>query len=195
MGGIPDEVVKVWEKLTGPALTQAGEALAQMTGLFVSIQNAGARQVPWPALSGILALEHPEADALYGVQLDANGLFEATILLLFTEESARRLVSVLMGEDIPLPLDGMGESALGEVGNVTGTAFLNVFANAFHRRWEPSPPKVRHGSLDALAAGLWPEAAQHATVLISEAIFTIRAQAIDGYVAVIPRVGPGGIPV
>ena len=65
-------------------------------------------------------------------------------MLILTCEKAMEMVDLLMG-DKPgscRELDGIGRSALAEMGNLSGTFFLNTIANLTGLESRPSPPVV-----------------------------------------------------
>ncbi|MCY0882166.1 MAG: chemotaxis protein CheC, partial [Firmicutes bacterium] len=164
----------------------AGNALAQFTQLSIKIRELSSEQIPWPQLSYALHIKNPAEDALYLVQLDAIGLFQAQVWLLLDESAAQILVTALLGEPSPQPLDDIGRSALGEIGNILGTAFLNVFADAFQQRWEPSPPHISYGILWDLMTTQLPNVDPTTAILVSQALFSIDNQPTNGYLVVVP---------
>jgi chemotaxis protein CheC len=110
------------------------------------------------------------------------GLFQAHILLVFSDVNGQRLVGALMGEAVPLPLDDMGVSALAEVGNVVGTAFLNVFSDLFHSVWEPTTPRVMLTSAETLTKEISPGT----TVLLTQALFQVTDEEVSAEIVVVP---------
>lgn len=123
------------------AVANAAAGLSEMVGrsidmraLEVSIMNVD--QVP-RLLSG------PE-DIAVGIYLAVGGDVNGHILLLLSPPDAKHLVDMLM--DVPdgttVFLGAMERSALGEVGNLTGSFFLNALAEITSLGAQPSPPAV-----------------------------------------------------
>lgn len=181
------DLLLIWNKLTQPALTRAGEALSTLTAEPVTLAGIRTRTVAWPELETMLQLSDPHRDLVYAAHLGAFGLFAADILLLFTETAVAQLVTVLLGEPAILPIDELGVSALAEVGNIIGTAFLNVFADTFHQSWEPTPPEVTVDYLTDLIGRIFPHWHPEDEVLLSEALLTLGEAKLEGYLAVVPR--------
>lgn len=176
----PETVLTIWKQAAEPALRRAGQALADLTGLPFALEDQWVGLLPWNQFVAELAAEHPVP--LYVVTLSAQGLFKAQIWLVFTETNGRDLVTAMVGAPPPHPLDAMGQSALAEVGNVVGTAFLNVFADRFFTAWEPSPPTVHYvarGWLEEQTAG-------DSLVLITDARFQVTGTRVKGELVVLP---------
>ncbi len=176
----PQEILKVWQKASIPALTTAGRALKQFSGLDFGVTETEVTVVPWSTMADRLKRTFP--NPLYAVHLEAVGLFQAHILMSFSDANAGRLVSALMGEPVDLPLDTMGLSALGEVGNVVGTAFLNVFSDMFQSVWEPTTPRV----LLTTAEELIREVSPGTRVLLTEALFQVTDEEVSAEIVVVP---------
>lgn len=182
------DLLAIWTQLTAPALERAGAALSQLTERPVTLTGIRTRVVAWPDLESLLHVPDPPGDQVYAAHLGAFGLFAADIVVLFSECSMVELVSVLTAEPAHLPVDALGLSALAEVGNIIGTAFLNVFADSFHERWEPTPPRVTAGPFASLLKDVFPDRKPQDAVLVSEALVTLGETLLEGYLAVSPRV-------
>lgn len=175
------DVLALWERVTAPALEEASLALAQMSGLDWQIASktvqpmSGAELMQWT--------QHVERTLGYSIGLTAHGLLTAAIVLVFDDAATEALVSALMGETVTVPLDAMGLSALAEVGNVVGTAFLNVFANQFQAIWEPSPPTVTRDSVATLVR----PAARAPQVLVTDGLFRVSGTSVEGHLVIVPQ--------
>ncbi len=175
-----DEVLTIWGKICGPGLDEAGRALSQMTGLEFTMEDRAVNEENWgDVLERFNSRDEPEYCL---VHLGARGLVTAQIMLIFSPDHCRRLISTMMGEEVELPLDDVGLSALAEIGNVVGTAFLNVFANLFRTTFEPTIPHVLHGR----GRQVFPEFACTRRVLVTEAIFRVTGQALTGEILIVP---------
>ncbi|MCY0863413.1 MAG: chemotaxis protein CheC [Sulfobacillus sp.] len=174
------QILAVWERASVPALAKAGMALKQFSGLDFAVTETDVTVVTWKTMS--VRLKNKITNPIYAIHLGAQGLFQAHILLLFSDVNSQRLVSALMGEPVHLPLDDMGISALAEVGNVVGTAFLNVFSDLFRTVWEPTTPRVLLSSAEAITEEISPGT----TVLLTEALFQVTGESVSGEIVVIP---------
>jgi chemotaxis protein CheC len=175
-----EQILAVWQRASVPALNRAGLALRQFSGLDFNVTESDVTVVPWSTMAD--RLKKSVTSPLYAVHLRAVGLFQAHILLVFSDVNGQRLVGALMGEAVPLPLDDMGVSALAEVGNVVGTAFLNVFSDLFHSVWEPTTPRVMLTSAETLTKEISPGT----TVLLTQALFQVTDEEVSAEIVVVP---------
>lgn len=85
----------------------------------------------------------PEA-LVVGIYLGIEGDLSGHLMLLFAAESAAKVVDMLMEqpEGSTQEIDELALSALGEAGNVTGSAYLNTLANRTGLKIIPSAPAV-----------------------------------------------------
>lgn len=94
-----------------------------------------------------LWLEKPEATvaaAFYQVQGDLSGF----LLLVFPTDEAEAIAQTILG---PEAADGvLVDSALGEIGNIVGSSFLNHLADHYRIHAAPTPPQVVRDMIGAL---------------------------------------------
>jgi chemotaxis protein CheC len=85
----------------------------------------------------------PENEAI-GIYLRAEGDLPGQIMMIIPYMKALELVDLLLNEPpgTTTRLDSLGRSALAEVGNQTGTFFLNSVARMIGGSVRPSPPAV-----------------------------------------------------
>jgi chemotaxis protein CheC len=105
------------------------------------VKNPSVRVVPLldiPKLSG-----GPESEAI-GVYLRADGDLTGQIMMIIPYERALELVDLLLGEPCGTTkhLGSLERSALAEVGNQTGTFFLNAVSSLLGVSVRPSIPAV-----------------------------------------------------
>lgn len=120
----------------------ASTALSRMVGRSIDISVPAARVLPF---AEAVEVTGPPEQEVTGIVLGIVGEMSATVLLLVPPEDAGRLVGLLGVE----PDDPMAESALGEIGNVVGTSYINALAAMTGMRLEPTPPAT---ATDMLAA-------------------------------------------
>lgn len=115
--------------------------LSQMIGREIDMRALDVSVLRINQVPGLLA--GPE-DTLVGIYLAIWGDITGHILLLFSLTEATRLVDMLMDQPpgTTTTLGGMERSALGEVGNLTGSFFLNALAEVTKLSGQPSPPAV-----------------------------------------------------
>jgi len=121
----------------------ASTALSSMLGRAVDISVPKARVLPFA--DAVEATGPPESEVT-GIVLGVTGELIATVLLLVPPAAAGRLVSIL-GVD---PADELAASALGEIGNVVGTSYLNALAGMTGLAMEPTPPAAATDMLGAI---------------------------------------------
>lgn len=85
----------------------------------------------------------PEA-IVVGIYLGIEGDLAGHLMLLFEADSAARVADMLLEQPqgTTQELDELALSALGEAGNVTGSAYLNTLANRTGLKVVPSAPTV-----------------------------------------------------
>jgi chemotaxis protein CheC len=125
----------------------AATALASMLGQSVDLHVPTA-----------LALELADAvdavgnaeDEVSAVIIGAFGDLDATVLLLFDPDSANTLCSLLGVVDDP----EMQLSALGEIGNILGSSYVQAMGRMTGLHMEPHPPVAMADMLGAIVASV-----------------------------------------
>jgi chemotaxis protein CheC len=125
----------------------AATALAQLLGREVDL--AVPRALALPLADAIDAVGAPEA-MVASVVMQVDGDIEAIVLLLFSERCAATLCELLGVES----RTEIGDSALGEIGNILGAAALGAVATMTGLALEPQPPHVLHDMLGAVVASV-----------------------------------------
>jgi chemotaxis protein CheC len=85
-----------------------------------------------------------------GVVLGVVGEMEGIVLLLMRVADAAGLCA-LLGVDAD---SEMGQSALGEIGNIVGTSYINALAQMTGLAIEPSPPQATTDMLGAIVSSV-----------------------------------------
>ena len=168
-------------------VARAADGFAGMLGEAVTVTPPTTRRL---ALTRITSeLGEPEAEAV-GVYLQSEGDFPGQIILVLPYAIAMELVDALMGQPrgTTQTLGRLECSALAEVGNITGTFFLNAVANITGLHVRPTPPAVM---VDMLAAVLDVVAAvcggMTEDVLVLQASFLRGERAVQVEFWVIPE--------
>ena len=138
-----------WAQLVSKATTNAMTSLSQMTGQEISVTSFGMKQIPVAEISSLMG--GPETISV-GIYLTVSGSANGHIMLMLDPKMALGFVDMLM--QVPAgttqTLGDMERSALGEMGNVVGSAFLNTLADSGGLRLIPSPPTIRIDMAGAL---------------------------------------------
>jgi chemotaxis protein CheC len=130
----------------------ASTALSSMLGRAVDISVPSAKVLP---LAEAVEATGPAEEEVTGIVLGVIGDLSATVLLLVPPADAATMCRMLGVE----PDDEYALSALGEIGNVVGTSYINALAAMTGLEIEPTPPAT---ATDMLAAIVESVLANHA---------------------------------
>jgi chemotaxis protein CheC len=121
----------------------ASTALSGMLGRPVDLSVPNARLLP---LSEAVEAIGPAESEITGIALGVLGDMPSTVLMLLSPADAD-IVCGLLG--LP-PGSELAPSALGEIGNVVGTSYMNALAGMTEMALEPTPPAIATDMLGAL---------------------------------------------
>jgi chemotaxis protein CheC len=160
--------------IANEGIHNAARGFSGLLGQHLTVSRPSVRLVPLlqiPFMSG-----GPESEAI-GIYLRAEGDVSGQIMLIIPYEKALELVDLLMG--VPTgttqQLGSLERSALAEVGNQTGTFFLNTLAAMVGGSIRPTPPAVM---VDMVGAILDIIVATHGG--ISENVLLLQADIRNG---------------
>jgi chemotaxis protein CheC len=138
-----------WAELVSKGTTNSMSSLSQMVGQDISVASFALRQVPVAQISNLMG--GPESMSV-GIYLTVSGSAEGHIMLMYEPKMACGFVDMLM--ELPhgstKTLGEMEQSALGEMGNVVGSAFLSILADSTGLDLRPSPPTIMMDMAGAL---------------------------------------------
>ena len=160
--------------------------LAEMVGREIEMKAVTARQVPVDEVPDLFGGREKVAVAVY---LAVSGAAEGHMFLVYPPETAMSLIDLLMGEEpgTTQEISEMEASALGEMGNIMGSFYLNALGDASGLLLLPSPPAVimdmAGAILDVALADILQESDD---ALVVEAIFSTTDQQITGNFLVLP---------
>jgi chemotaxis protein CheC len=121
----------------------ASTALSTMLGRSVDISVPNARALPF---ADAVEAAGPQEQDVTGIVLGIVGDMDGTVLLLVPPADADAMCRMLGVE----PDDEYALSALGEIGNVVGTSYINALAAMTGMRIEPTPPGTATDMLGAI---------------------------------------------
>lgn len=162
-------------ELANIASGTAATSLSQMLGRDVDLNVPKAFALP--LADAVDATGDPE-EMVTGVALPLEGDLEGLVLLLIKAQGATTLCSLLGVE----PGTEVGDSALGEIGNILGAAYLNALSSMTGLSMMPSPPHVINDMLGSIVASVLATTVGHgdtALVLDSELDITGEPCAIS----------------
>jgi chemotaxis protein CheC len=121
----------------------ASTALSGMLGRPVDISVPKAEALPFA--QAVESAGEAEAE-ITGIVLGIVGEMNGTVLLLVPPPDADKLCRMLGVE----PDDEFALSALGEIGNIVGTSYINALASMTGMEIEPTPPATATDMLGAI---------------------------------------------
>jgi chemotaxis protein CheC len=125
----------------------ASTALSEMLGRSIDLAVPAVSVLPMA--DAVDEIGSPEQE-ITGIMLGVVGELPATVLMLLTPENAEKICALL-----GLPPDSdLAPSALGEIGNVVGTSYLNALAGMTGLEVEPTPPATVTDMLGAIVESI-----------------------------------------
>jgi chemotaxis protein CheC len=121
----------------------AGTALSAMLGHSVDISVPSALVLPF---AEAVEATGPAESEVTGIVLGVFGDMTATVLLLVPPQDAATMCRMLGLE----PDDEYALSALGEIGNIVGSSYINALAAMTGMEMEPTPPATATDMLGAI---------------------------------------------
>lgn len=130
---------KALEDLVTLALAESSRSLSQMTTGEIRLDAPQLSFLPLRALPGVAGGPGAVVTAVY---VGIEGELQGHVIVLFQPKEARAMVDLLLGHapGTCRELDELGRSALQEVGNICGSAFINAIADRSGLEVRPTPP-------------------------------------------------------
>jgi chemotaxis protein CheC len=161
-------------------------------GLSLLLDRRVAMEAPSVSIDSVEAIYRriggPETEVA-GIYLMVSGDADGHILLLFPIPGAMEMIAILLGESrANEEFDELSLSALGEVGNIVGSAFLNHLGDDTGLSLKPSPPLVVMDMAGALMDTLLAEiSVQGNDIVIIDAAFQDQSRATYGVIVLAPE--------
>lgn len=177
----------LWEDLMRKGMTNSISGLSQMVGRDFQVNSINIRKVPAKDMPYVLG--GPE-HMVVGVYITFSGASNGHILLAHKPDFAYKILDMLFGNPpgTTNTLDDMSQSALGEMGNITGTFFLNAVADSLGVFLNPSPPVVLLDMAGAiLDIALAEILAERDDVFIAETSFGVADRTVEGTFLIMPN--------
>jgi chemotaxis protein CheC len=137
----------------------ASTALSSMLGRSVDISVPKAQALPF---AEAVEAAGPAEQDITGIVLGIIGEMQGTVLLLVPPADADAMCRMLGVE----PDDEFALSALGEIGNIVGTSYINALAGMTGMDIEPTPPSTATDMLGALVASVLAGAAMESDIAL-----------------------------
>lgn len=141
VGAFAERLLPLLQVMAGEGVHRAAQGLGGMTGQPLTVAHSGVSLVKVTDLPNLLG--GAENDAV-GIYLRAEGGLAGQMMLIFPYTQALELADLLLEKPLgsTQQLGPMERSALSEVGNITGSYFLNAVATLVGLDTRPSPPAV-----------------------------------------------------
>jgi chemotaxis protein CheC len=125
-----------------------------------------------------------EESVVLGAYLAMEGRVSGHIMLLFPERRALDCVDLMCGQapGTTVEADELAESAVAELGNIVGSAFVNALADEASLVLHPTPPTVVHDMAIALVQTVYAES----DVVIIDTVFEDQTGNTAGLLIVAP---------
>lgn len=130
---------KALEDMVTQALAESSRSLSKMTTGEIRLDAPHLSFLPLKDLPGVAGGPDAVVTAVY---VGIEGELQGHLILLFQPHEARAMVDLLLGHPAGTcrKLDELGRSALAEVGNICGSAFINAIADRSGLEVRPTPP-------------------------------------------------------
>ncbi|MGB4862484.1 MAG: chemotaxis protein CheX [Tepidiformaceae bacterium] len=165
---------------------RAGRGISGLMGQEISIHvpnvRIGTKADACDAVGG-------EEEVVLGAYLAISGDITGHVMLLFPVARALECVDLMCGQRVGTTTepDELAESAIGELGNIVGSAFINALADHVNLSLHPSPPTVINDMAIALVESVYAEVlSQGGDVVMMDAIFEDHSGKTAGLIIVAP---------
>ncbi len=168
------ELFGILQTIASEGIKNAAVGFSGMTGHKITVSDPAARLVKVLSIPEIVG--GPEDDAV-GIYLRFEGDMVGQIMIIMPYQKAISLVDLLMEypEGTTTQLGTMERSALGELGNLCGTFFLNSLSKMVGADVRPTPPAVM---VDMVGAIL--DVVVATTGGVGEHVLLVQANFLDG---------------
>ena len=136
-----EEFVELLLKISKEGIENAAKGFSGMLGKEFLVAKSSVKLVKLMDIPKMLGGPEDETVAIY---LKSEGSIAGQMMLVLPLEKAMGLVDMIMGQEMGTTqaLGSMEKSALQELGNITGTYFLNYVSDNTGSSVRPTPPAV-----------------------------------------------------
>ena len=180
-----DDMV-LWTWLVSKGIANALSGLSEMVGHLIRVTSLDLRWLSARSAVGLLGGSETRA---VGIHLAIHGDATGHLLLIHDPKIAFQLIDLHL--DLPpgstQEIEEMGRCALGDIGNITGTYFLNTLADSASLVLMPSPPTVIVDTVKAIMnVPLTSVMEKQNNALVAKAMFSTDSRQMDGTFMVLP---------
>ncbi|MCZ2108995.1 MAG: chemotaxis protein CheC [Dehalococcoidia bacterium] len=165
---------------------RAGRGLSGLMGQEIAIHipsvRIGTKADACDAVGG-------EESLVLGTYLSISGDITGHVMLLFPVSRALECVDLMCGQapGTTTEPDELAESAIGELGNIVGSAFINALADEVNLILHPSPPNIINDMAVALVESVYAEVlSQGGDVVMIDTVFEDHTGNTAGLLIIAP---------
>jgi len=180
------EELAVWTWLVSKGINNAMSGLSAMIGTEVAVTALSVKQYPVDQATQLLG--GPDT-VLVGIYLSVEGDANGHLMLVHDPNVAFQLIDLQTGSnsEVSMAMGEMEKSVMAEMGNITGSYFLNALADATDMTLTHSPPEVLIDMSSAiLGIALSQIMMESEEVLVVQTTFGTANKQIDGAFLVMP---------
>lgn len=181
-----EKLIETLSSVARDGATRAGRGLSGLMGQEIAIHvpnvRLGTKGDACDAVGGAESL-------VLGAYLSISGDITGHVMLLFPETRALECVDLMCGQKpgTTVEADDLAQSAIGELGNIVGSAFVNALADDLNLILHPSPPTILHDMAIALVESVYAEVlSQGGEVVMMDAVFEDQKGRTAGLLLVAP---------
>lgn len=181
-----EELIPILTLVANDGAARAGRGLSGLMGQEIAIHvpniRVGTKNDACDAVGG-------EESVVIGSYLSISGDITGHVMLLFPEPRALECVDLMVGQapGTTTEPDEMACSAITELGNIVGSAFVNALADQLNLVLHPSPPQLLHDMAIALVESVYAEVlSQDGDVVMMDAVFEDQKGRTAGLLIVAP---------
>lgn len=183
---VQDRVTAILAEVARDGAARAGAGLSGLLGQEIVIHiprvAVGTKDDVCAAIGG-------NEELVFGSYLGMTGELTGHVMLLFPVERALQCVDLMCGQPIGTTTepDEMAESAIGELGNIVGSAFVNALADRTQLVLHPTTPTVVHDMAIALVETVYAQVlSQGGDVVMIDTMFEDATGKTAGLLLVAP---------
>jgi chemotaxis protein CheC len=180
------QLVSTLSEVAREGAIRAGRGLSGLMGQEIAIHvpsvRVGTKADACDAVGG-------EESIVLGTYLTITGDITGHVMLLFPESRALECVDLMCGQapGTTTEADELAQSAIGELGNIVGSAFVNALADHVNLVLHPSPPNIIHDMAVALVQSIYAAVlSQGGDVIMIDTVFEDHTGNTAGLLIIAP---------
>lgn len=181
-----DKLITTLSSVAQDGAIRAGRGLSGLMGQEIAIHipsvRMGTKADACDAVGG-------EESVVLGAYLSIAGDITGHVMLLFPLARALECVDLMCGQPpgTTTEADELAESAIGELGNIVGSAFVNALADKVNLILHPSPPTVLNDMAIALVESIYAAVlSQGGDVAMIDTVFEDQSGRTSGLLILAP---------